>query len=42
MNYEYFNVTEDHAYNLRQALDYCKEKGVTELEFNRGTYEFYP
>lgn len=40
--YRDFCTTSDHAYNMRQALRYCKEHRETELILDQGTYDFYP
>lgn len=42
MNYSKFNTTNDHAYNIRRALEYCKENSENTLEFDKGVYEIFP
>lgn len=42
MKYSEFNQTPDHALNVRRALAYCKEHGISSLEFDPGVYDFYP
>lgn len=41
MNYSKFNKTNDHAYNVRRALEYCKEHQIQSLEFPKDVYHFY-
>lgn len=41
MKYAEFLKTNDHAYNVRKALEYCKENNITSLEFDKGRYDFF-
>lgn len=41
-DYESFNLTEDHCYNIARALNYCKEHGEDGLKFKNGIYHLYP
>ncbi len=41
INYELFNTTNNHAYNLYHAIQYCQEHGENGLIFQKGTYDFY-
>ena len=40
--YSQFNTTTDHAFNVYQAIRYCREHGVDKLVFEKGVYDFYP
>ena len=42
INYSKFNTTSDHAYNLFNAITYCREAGEYGIIFDRGRYDFYP
>ena len=42
VNYESFNLTEDHCYNIRRALLYCREHQEDGLVFPKGEYHLYP
>lgn len=42
ISYERFNTTQDHAFNVWNALQYCRETGEDGLQFPKGTYDFYP
>lgn len=42
VHYSQFNVTADHAFNVCQAIRYCREHGVDKLIFDKGVYDFYP
>lgn len=42
MNYSLFNKTPSHAYNVRRALEYCRENSISSLEFDKGEYHFTP
>lgn len=42
IRYELFNTTENHAFNLYNAIKYCKEQGKNGIVFDKGTYDFYP
>ena len=41
VNYNNFNTTKDHSFNVYNALLYCRQKGEDGLIFNKGTYDFY-
>jgi hypothetical protein len=41
VNYKEFNKTDDHSYNVRNAIKYCKEKKENSLVFDYGVYDFY-
>ncbi|MDP4133370.1 MAG: right-handed parallel beta-helix repeat-containing protein [Bacillota bacterium] len=41
INYEQFNITDDHSTNIRKALEYCKEHKADGLIFNKGIYDLY-
>ena len=40
-SYSEFNVTPDHAYNIRRALEFCRAAGEDGLCFPYGSYELY-
>ena len=42
INYSQFNVTDDHAYNIARAIDYCKKNNIDGIKFEKGTYELSP
>ena len=42
INYSRFNITNDHAYNLFNAINYCREIGDDCLVFDCGRYDIYP
>ena len=42
INYSFFNTTDDHSYNLYNAIKYCRDNGVDCLVFDKGRYDFYP
>ena len=42
INYSKFNVTDDHSYNLYNAIAYCKKHGKDGIVFDKGVYDFYP
>lgn len=42
LDYELFNVTDDHCYNIARALNYCKACGEDGLKFTNGIYHLYP
>ena len=42
VHYSQFNKTTDHAFNVYQAIRYCREHGVDKLVFDKGVYDFYP
>lgn len=42
INYSKFNVTDDHSYNLYNAINYCKKYGEDGIVFDKGRYDFYP
>lgn len=42
VNYESFNLTEDHCYNIRRALMYCRENQEDGLIFPKREYHLYP
>ena len=42
VNYSKFNVTDDHSYNVYNAINYCKKYGEDGIVFDKGRYDFYP
>lgn len=42
MNYNTFRSTDNHAYNISQAIEYCKHNNIQSLEFDKGVYDIYP
>ena len=42
VNYSLFNKTEDHSFNLFNAIRYCRENGEDGILFEGGKYDFYP
>ena len=40
MQYSEFNKTDNHSYNVYNALKYCKEHNENSLVFDKGTYHF--
>ena len=42
INYSRFNITNDHAYNLFNAINYCREAGEDGIVFDGGRYDIYP
>ena len=40
-HYSQFNITDDHSYNVYNAIKYCKENNERELVFDKGFYEFH-
>ena len=42
LNYSIFNTTTDHAFNLYNAIRYCRDHGENILVFDKGVYDFYP
>lgn len=42
LDYERFNLTDDHCYNIAKALSYCKMRGEDGLRFKKGIYHLYP
>jgi hypothetical protein len=42
INYSRFNITNDHAYNLFNAINYCRKIGDDCLVFDCGRYDIYP
>ncbi len=41
VNYNKFNTTDDHSYNLYNAIKYCREHNEDTLVFDKGRYDFY-
>ncbi len=41
VNYSRFNTTDDHSFNLYNALMYCKKNKSKGLIFDKGVYTFY-
>ena len=41
VHYSQFQTTNDHAFNVYNALTYCKTHGEDMLVFDKGTYDFY-
>lgn len=42
INYELFNKTSNHCYNICRAIEYCKKNNIDGLKFEKGIYELYP
>ena len=42
VNYSIFNKTEDHSFNLFNAIIYCRQNGEDGIAFDGGKYDFYP
>ena len=42
INYSMFNKTHDHAFNVFNAINYCKKTGEDGIVFDKGEYHFYP
>lgn len=41
INYNQFNQTSNHSFNVYQAIKYCQEHKVDCLSFDKNTYDFY-
>ena len=42
INYSMFNQTDNHSFNVFQAISYCKKTGEDCIVFSKGEYHFYP
>lgn len=42
INYSVFNTTENHSFNLHNAIKYCMEHREDGIVFDKGVYNFYP
>ncbi len=42
INYNEFNTTDNHSFNLYNAIKYCKENNEDGIVFDKGVYDFYP
>ena len=42
INYSKFSNTENHAFNLYNAIKYCKDNNENGIVFDKGVYDFYP
>ena len=42
VNYSLFNITDDHSYNVYNAINYCVQNGEDGIVFDGGRYDFYP
>ena len=42
INYSKFNTTNDHSFNMFNAINYCRENGENGIVFDCGKYDFYP
>ena len=41
INYNQFNQTSNHSFNVYQAIKYCQEHKIDCLSFDKNTYDFY-
>ena len=42
INYSKFSNTENHAFNLYNAIKYCKDNNENGIVFDKGVYDLYP
>lgn len=42
INYNEFNTTDNHSFNLYNAIKYCRENNEDGIVFEKGKYDFYP
>ena len=42
VNYNDFRITDDHSFNLYNAIEYCRQNGEDGIVFEKGRYDFYP